>query len=185
MRPSTSALRRPSIWRRPRRRAGLPSRLREGVGGWACHAKTGPPLRCCAALPLPQARGRFQRAVPLALIYVDLAHLDPMLARVAHDLGRSVEAHRLRVQQRAGERRGIFPLQPARDVNEVGEARGVAFGKAIFAEALDLVEAALGEFGGRSRAPPSAQPSFPQGLDLALASGTSPSPCAAGWLPRR
>ena len=35
-----------------------PYRLREGVGGWVCRARqSGPPLRCCAALPLPQAVG--------------------------------------------------------------------------------------------------------------------------------
>jgi hypothetical protein len=72
-------------------------------------------------------------------------HLDAMLARVADDLGGRIEAHRLRVQQPGRERRRIFPLQPARHVNEVREARRVAFGEAIFAEALDLVEAALGE----------------------------------------
>src|SRR5439155_715023 len=44
-----------------------------------------------------------------------------------------------------GERRRIFQLQPARYVNEVREARRMALGEAIFAEALDLVEAALRE----------------------------------------
>ena len=68
-----------------------------------------------------------------------------MLARIADDLGGGVEAHRLRVQQRAGERRRIAPLQPARHVDQMREARRVAFREAIFAEALDLVEAALSE----------------------------------------
>src|SRR5690349_1145542 len=36
-------------------------------------------------------------------------------------------------------------FDPGRDINEMSEARGVALGKAIFAETLDLVEAALGE----------------------------------------
>ena len=38
-------------------------------------------------------------------------------------------------------------FDPGRDIDETGEARGVALGKAIFAKALDLVEAALGEVG--------------------------------------
>jgi hypothetical protein len=36
-------------------------------------------------------------------------------------------------------------LDPGRDIDQQREARGVAFGKAVFAEALDLLEAALGE----------------------------------------
>jgi hypothetical protein len=36
-------------------------------------------------------------------------------------------------------------FDPARDVDELGKAGRVAFGKAVFAKALDLVEAALGE----------------------------------------
>ena len=36
-------------------------------------------------------------------------------------------------------------FEPGRDIDEMGEARGVALGEAILAEALDLVEAALGE----------------------------------------
>ena len=38
-------------------------------------------------------------------------------------------------------------FEPGRDIDEMGEARGVALGEAIFAEAFDLVEAALGEVG--------------------------------------
>jgi hypothetical protein len=36
-------------------------------------------------------------------------------------------------------------LEPARHIDQQRKAGGVAFGKAIFAEALDLAEAALGE----------------------------------------
>jgi hypothetical protein len=36
-------------------------------------------------------------------------------------------------------------LEPAGDIDQQREARRVAFGKAVFAEALDLAEAALGE----------------------------------------
>ena len=89
----------------------------------------------------------FQRAVPVAVVHVDGQHLDAMLPRIADDLRRRIETHRLGIEQPARECRGIFPLQPARHVDEMREARGVAFGKAIFAETLDLVEAALGEVG--------------------------------------
>src|SRR5690348_7334086 len=80
-----------------------------------------------------------QRAIPVAVIHIDFAHLDAMFARVADDLRGGVEAHRLRVQQRAGERRWVAPLEPARHVDQVREARSMALGEAIFAEALDLV----------------------------------------------
>ena len=64
---------------------------------------------------------------------------------VADDLGGGVEAHRLGVEEGGAEDVGVMALDPGRGVDEQGEARRVAFGKAVFAEALDLVEAALGE----------------------------------------
>ena len=91
--------------------------------------------------------GRFERAVPEAEIDVGLARLDAVIACAAHDLRRRVEAHRLRVEQRRGKRRRVMAFDPGRDIDEMGEARGVALGEAIFAEALDLIEAALGELG--------------------------------------
>ena len=69
-----------------------------------------------------------------------------MLARVAHQLRRRVEAHRLGVEQAAEEGVGVMALDPAADVGEQREAGGVAFRKAVFAEALDLLEDALGVF---------------------------------------
>src|SRR4051794_37006105 len=86
-----------------------------------------------------------ERAIPIAAIHIHLEHIHSMLACVADDLRGCVEAHRLRVQKRAGEGRGIFPPQPARDVNEVREARSMALRKAVLTKALDLVEAALGK----------------------------------------
>ena len=68
-----------------------------------------------------------------------------MLAGVAHDLGGGVETHRLRVQKRAGEDRRMVALDPGRGVDQQREARRVALGEAVGAEALDLVEAAFGE----------------------------------------
>ncbi len=86
-----------------------------------------------------------QRAIPRAVVHVDLPHLDLVLAGVADDLGGGVEAHGLAVDKRGGEGRGLVALEPAGDVDEDGEARGVALGEAVLAEALDLLEAALGE----------------------------------------
>ena len=66
-----------------------------------------------------------------------------MLLCVAYNLRRRVEAHRLAVEQRGREDVRIVALHPARNVDEVGKARRVAFGKAVFAEAADLLEASL------------------------------------------
>jgi len=89
---------------------------------------------------------RLQPIVPKAEIHVDRARLDAAdLLRLAHDLGGCVEAHGLRVQKRAGEGRRVMAFQPGGDVDQLGEGGGVAFREAVAAEALDLVEAALGE----------------------------------------
>src|SRR5258705_12186459 len=68
-----------------------------------------------------------------------------MLARVANELSRLVEAHRLAVEDGGAEDVRIVTLDPGRGVDQKRKARGVAFGKAVFAEAFDLAEAALGE----------------------------------------
>jgi hypothetical protein len=39
----------------------------------------------------------------------------------------------------------MMAFHPGRGVGDLGEARGVAFGKAVASEALDLLERALGE----------------------------------------
>ena len=93
----------------------------------------------------PQRRPVLQRAIPSARADVDAAHRDAVLARVAHDLRRGVEPHRLRIQQRAGEGRRVMAFQPGRDIHQMRETRRVALGKSVGAEALDLTEAALGE----------------------------------------
>ena len=71
---------------------------------------------------------------------VDGEHRDAVRARVAHELRRRVEAHRLAVEERAAERGGLVPLEPGRDVDEQGEARGVGLRKSVIAEAEDLLE---------------------------------------------
>ena len=90
--------------------------------------------------------GLFQRAIPIAGIHVGRPHLDPVLPRIAHELGRRVKAHRLGVEQGGSEDLGIVVFHPGRDVDQDREARGMALGEAVFAEPLDLLEAAFGEF---------------------------------------
>ena len=69
----------------------------------------------------------------------------PWFCGVADDLGGLVEAHRLGVEQGGAEDVGMVAFHPARGVGDLGEAGGVAFGKAVASEALDLLEGALGE----------------------------------------
>ena len=95
------------------------------------------------------------------------AHLDAVLARVAHQLRRRVEAHRLGVEQAAEEGVGVVALDPAADVGEQREAGGMALREAVFAEALDLLEDALGVLGRRS-------PSRPCGRPAARGTATRP-----------
>ncbi len=68
-----------------------------------------------------------------------------MFARVADDLGGGVKAHRLGVEQGRAEDVGVVAFQPGRGVGDLGEARRVAFGEAIAAKALDLLDQPLGE----------------------------------------
>ena len=88
---------------------------------------------------------RFQALIEDGMVHRNVAEGNAMLARVAHDLGRGVKAHGLGVEEGAGEDVRIMALQPAGGIDEESEGRGMAFGKAIFAETLDLLEAALGE----------------------------------------
>ena len=118
------------VKRRVGRRAPLPTPPHKGEGSRS------------------SARGRgcsLQRRIPIRKIDVHLAHLDAVLARVADELGGGVEAHRLGVQERGAEDVGVAALDPGGGVDEEREARRVAFRKAVFAKALDLAEAALGE----------------------------------------
>ena len=100
--------------------------------------------RCRRDVARCRIRLAFERALPVADAHVDRPHLDAVLARIAHQLRRRVEAHRLGVEQAAEEGVGVVALDPAADVGEQREAGGVALGKAVFAEALDLLEDALG-----------------------------------------
>src|SRR5690606_34259477 len=98
--------------------------------------------------PRRHAVARFlQRAAGLARQHADAADPDAVLARIAHQLRRRIEAHRLAVEHRGEEGGRLVPLDPAADVGELGEARRMALGKAVLAEALDLPEDAVGEIG--------------------------------------
>jgi len=70
-----------------------------------------------------------------------------MFPGVAHELGGGVETHRLAVEQGAAESGGVVAFDPRAGVDEQGETGGVRFGETIFAKALDLIEAPLGEIG--------------------------------------
>ena len=113
-------------------------------------------LRLGQALDLPQAqpdRGhqrpaplpRLQRAVPMAVIDVDRADLDAVVDGIADQLRRGVEAHRLGVEDGGTEHVRVVALEPGRDVDQEREAGRVALREAVIAEALDLLEAGLGE----------------------------------------
>ena len=91
-------------------------------------------------------RGLLQRAIPPAEIDVHLAHLDAVLTRVAHELGRLIKTHRLAVEDGGAKNLRIVALHPGGSIDEQREACRVAFGKTVFAKTLDLAEAALGKF---------------------------------------
>src|SRR5262249_57859764 len=89
--------------------------------------------------------GRLERAVPVAETDVRRADLHTMLAGIPHELGRLVEAHGLAVEDRRAEDVGVVPLDPGGHIDQQREAGRVALGEAVFAEALDLIEAAFAE----------------------------------------
>ena len=100
----------------------------------------------CGPPPLEiEGRITLNRAIPPAPVDAHRPHLDAMLPRVADDLGGGVEAHRLGVEQGRAEQVGMMAFHPGRGVGDLGEAGGVALGKAVAAEALDLLERPLGE----------------------------------------
>jgi len=93
----------------------------------------------------------FQGVVPVAAGHVHRQHLHRAASaaagatRVLDDLAGRIEAHRLRVEQRAGEGRRFMPLEPAADVDQLGERGGVALREAVGAEPFYLLEDLLDE----------------------------------------
>ena len=94
--------------------------------------------RADVAEPDPH-RAVLDRALRGAAVDVRRAHLDPAPLRVAHERRRRVEAHRLRVQQRAEELGGEVVPQPRRLVGEQRERRRVRLREAEAGEADELV----------------------------------------------
>ncbi len=84
--------------------------------------------------------------IPHRKVDVDVVDRHAMVAGVAHQLGRGVEAHRLGIEQRAGEDVRVAALHPGRGIDQEREGGGVALRKAVGAETLDLLEAIFGEF---------------------------------------
>ena len=150
------------------------TRLRPRRSGWRSEPPS--PQRACACR---RRRLAFERALPRAHRDVDRPHLDAVLARIAHQLRRRVEAHRLGVEQAAQERIGVVALDPAADVGEQREAGGVALRKAVLAEALDLLEDALGVLDRRSPSRPSCRPGACGTATGRRAASTPPSRGAA------
>ena len=101
-----------------------------------------------ASAPMPT----FERVVPVAVGHVHRPHIDPgppatPAPRILHDLAGRVETHRLRIEQGAGECRRFVPLEPATDVDQLGERGRVALREAVGTEALDLLQDLLDEAG--------------------------------------
>src|SRR3546814_6581061 len=101
----------------------------------------------------PTGRRIDQRCFPVTVCHVDRQELDalaraPAPPRVLHDLARRIEPHRLRIEQRAGERRRLVTLEPAAGVHELGERGGVALRETVRAETLDMLEDLVDELRG-------------------------------------
>src|SRR6516225_995428 len=96
--------------------------------------------QCRLTLPAP-----LERRVPVADAHIYRAHFDALCARIAHQLRRGVEAHRLAVEQRAGEGGGLMTLEPGRVIHQQREAHRMRLGETVFAEAEHLLVNALRE----------------------------------------
>jgi len=70
-----------------------------------------------------------------------------VFAGIAHQLRRRIKTHGLGVQDGGAEDIRIISLQPTGGIDEQCEGGRMAFRKTIFAKALNLPEAALGEVG--------------------------------------
>ena len=68
-----------------------------------------------------------------------------MLESIADELGGGIESHRLGVENGGAKDVRIMAFEPAGDIDQERKTGGVALWEAIFAKALDLAEAVLGE----------------------------------------
>ena len=96
------------------------------------------PHRLDVLQPHPH-RALFPRAEHLAEIDVRRADLHPSALGVADERGRRIEAHRLRVQERAEELGRVVVPQPRRLVGEEAERGRVRLGEAEAGEGRELV----------------------------------------------
>jgi hypothetical protein len=110
-----------------------------------------------------------QRALPFAHRDVHRPHLDAVAARILHQLRGRVEAHRLAVEERREEGRGLVMLEPGGNVGEQGEAHRVRLRKAVLAEAEDLPVDAVGELRGDAVPAHAVDELLLEGLEAALA----------------
>src|SRR4051812_35554615 len=120
----------------------------KGEGNAAAWLFAKPILRLCVQ-SLNVVRGnieRLQRAIPIRKIHIRRPYFDAVFLRVAHDLRRGVKPHRLTIEQRCRKHVRIAALHPSRGIDQVSEARRMAFGKAVAAESLDLFPTSHGEF---------------------------------------
>ena len=85
-------------------------------------------------------RAALDPALRVRALDVRRAHLHPAPLRVAHEARRRIEAHRLRVQERAQELGRIVVPKPRRLVGEQRERGGVRLGEAERREPEDLPE---------------------------------------------
>jgi hypothetical protein len=92
-----------------------------------------------------------QRAVVAAVLHVHRQRRHAVAARVLEQGVRRVEAHGLRVEQRADERRRVVALEVARGVGDERERGGVRLGEAVVGEALELLEDALALLAGEAQ----------------------------------
>jgi len=83
----------------------------------ACHQCGSDMFRQAVDLPEAEAQGQrarlLQRVVPHRMVHIGRQHLHAVFARVAHNLSRGIEAHRLRIEQRAGEGSREMAFEPA------------------------------------------------------------------------
>ena len=86
-----------------------------------------------------------QRAVPLAAQHVHRQHGDMVFTCITHQLRRGVKAHGLAVEQRGQKRIRVVAFEPGADVDQQRKTGGMAFRKAVFTKALDLLEQAFGK----------------------------------------
>ena len=100
--------------------------------------------------PQPEPHGRwmgqsFQRAIDIAVHHVSRPHLYLVLPGVLHQLGGRVKPQWLAVEHGGQEFGRVMPFDPAAGVDQQGKRGGMALGKTIFTEPLDLLEDADGE----------------------------------------